>query len=247
MSARSRRRLTLLIGLLLFLILGLPARAASPAFLVKDINLTALAESNPSSFTFVHGMLFFAADDGSHGQELWKSDGTDAGTRLFKDIVPGASDAFDFDLGDFGTYKSQLVVVHGMLFFSANGDGSGPELWRSDGTPSGTVRLRDINPGFASSLPGSLTNANGRLFFTAFAPTSGIELWSSDGTASGTLLVKDIAPGSGGTHDWTDAALSSLEPNGSPSSTEPSCAGAGGGRLGQPSMPAVRVTLTLRG
>ena len=45
--------------------------------------------ASPSSLTGVGGTLFFTADDGTHGRELWKSDGTEAGTVLVKDIDPG--------------------------------------------------------------------------------------------------------------------------------------------------------------
>src|SRR5262249_29145247 len=69
------------------------------------------------------------------------------------------------------------------------------ELWKSDGTPDGTLLVKDIQPGSASSSPASLTNVNGTLFFTAFDPAVGTEVWKSDGTAAGTALVKDIRPG----------------------------------------------------
>ena len=72
------------------------------------------------------------------------------------------------------------------------------ELWKSDGTAAGTVLVKDINPGSASSEPSNLTNVNGTLFFTADDGAHGIELWKSDGTAAGTVLVKDINPGSAG-------------------------------------------------
>ena len=40
--------------------------------------------------TAVGDTLFFTADDGVNGNELWKSDGTEAGTVLVKDINPGS-------------------------------------------------------------------------------------------------------------------------------------------------------------
>ena len=54
---------------------------------LKDIKPTGSAFSNISPlFTGVNGTLFFRADDGSSGLELWKSDGTEAGTVRVKDI-----------------------------------------------------------------------------------------------------------------------------------------------------------------
>ena len=64
-------------------------------------------------------------------------------------------------------YPRQLTNVNGTLFFTANVGASGSELWRSDGTEAGTVLVKDIYPGSASSSPYQLTNVNGTLFFTA--------------------------------------------------------------------------------
>ncbi len=69
------------------------------------------------------------------GSELWKSDGTSAGTVLVCDIRPGASSAS----------PSSLTDVNGTLYFQANDGTNGSELWKSDGTSAGTVLVRDIN------------------------------------------------------------------------------------------------------
>jgi ELWxxDGT repeat protein len=131
------------------------------------------------------GTLYFSANDGKDGRELWKSDGTAAGTVMVKDIKSGGK----------GSYPGGMTNVNGMLLFSADG-GQGLELWKSDGTAAGTVLVKDINPGSGSSNPGHLINANGTLFFWANDGTHGIEPWKSDGTTAGTVLVKDINPGS---------------------------------------------------
>ncbi len=103
------------------------------------------------------------------------------------------------------SFPSQLTNVGGTLFFRAYTYESGYELWKSDGTSSGTVLVKDINTNSSvagttdSSFPTNLTALNNKLFFSAYNPSSGYELWSSDGTTNGTVLVKDIYTGTSGT------------------------------------------------
>ena len=157
-------------------------------YLVKDISTKAIGPS-PRQLTDVNGTLFFYAYDGLHGWELWKSDGTPDGTLLVKDIIPGGGDSCYA-----GCDYIELTNVNGTLFFRADDGVYGEELWVSDGTPDGTVMVKDINPGWDSSYPDELTNVNGMLFFSAQGDF-GESLWKSDGTAEGTVLVKDIYPG----------------------------------------------------
>ena len=82
------------------------------------------------------------------------------------------------------------------LFFAAD-DGTGDvELWKSDGTAEGTVRVKDIRAGSGGSMPRDLIAINDRVVFTAHTEEFGRELWATDGTESGTVLVRDFAPGS---------------------------------------------------
>ena len=160
--------------------------------MVKDINPSPYMSglSYDSRLTDVNGTLYFMANDGTHGDELWKSDGTDAGTVMVKDINPSGS-------SDYSNTGYNLTNVNGTLFFMANDGVHGYELWKSDGTEAGTVMVKDINPGSGGSGPGDFTNVNGTLFFTADDGVHGYELWKSDGTEAGTVMVKDINPGSG--------------------------------------------------
>ena len=153
--------------------------------LLKNVN-TGTEASDPGQFTAVGRTIFFAASDFEHERELWKTDGTAAGTVLVKDIRPGSG----------GSYPEYLTSFRGMLFFVANNGTNGRELWKSDGTEAGTVLVKDINPGSRSSNPFNLTVIGTTLFFSASDVTSGTELWKTDGTAAGTVLVKDINPGS---------------------------------------------------
>ena len=156
------------------------------AALAADI-VSGATGSDPQYLTVSGGNLYFTAYDSVHGRELWKTDGTAAGTMLVKDINPGSADSTPLKLTD----------VNGTLYFQANDGTNGVELWKSDGTPNGTVIVKDIYSGSTGSNPDYLRNVNGALFFAATDPTHGTEIWESNGTQAGTILVKDIVVGSG--------------------------------------------------
>ncbi|HYO58366.1 ELWxxDGT repeat protein [Archangium sp.] len=141
-----------------------------------------------AELTPVGSRLFFVVADEAHGNELWVSDGTSGGTRLVKDLTPGRGDSFPYNL---------TAVGKTLLFFRyipGTPDAPGrTELWRSDGTEAGTVRVRDMGP--ESSLTFSQVLVGGTLFFVFTDPAHGTELWKSDGTEAGTMLVGDLQPG----------------------------------------------------
>jgi ELWxxDGT repeat protein len=144
----------------------------------------------------IGAQMFFAADDGKSGLELWTSDGTAAGTHLTADIAAGIS----------GADPCYLTVLGGKVYFSAQG-ALGNELWASDGTASGTVQVADIAPGAASSNPSGLAVFDAALYFAADDSVHGSELWSSNGTASGTALVADLLPGASGSYPYPVGTL----------------------------------------
>jgi ELWxxDGT repeat protein len=119
--------------------------------------------------------LFFSADDGASGRQLWKSNGSATGTVTVQATGP--------------TFPHELTNVNGTLFFAAT-DSAGTHLWKSNGTSQGTVRVLGGNPTSDAGYPDQLTNVNGVLFFVAGDdPTYDRDLWKSDGTAAGTMLV----------------------------------------------------------
>jgi ELWxxDGT repeat protein len=107
--------------------------------------------------------------------------------NLVRDLTPATASTVG---GNPGT----AVICNGIAYFAA-ADLYGRELWCTDGTDLGTFRLRDINPGAASSDPQLLTVAGNRVFFTARHEGQGRELWVTDGTSATTHLVVDLASG----------------------------------------------------
>jgi ELWxxDGT repeat protein len=166
--------------------------ALSPE-LVVDINSAPIDGPTPGPFVEIGGVAYFTAETPAFGWELWRTDGTAAGTRMVKDIRPGP------DIAPAIHAPVMLTAVGETLFFTADDGVSGYELWKSDGTDVGTMRVADIRPGAEGSIPISLTNADGELFFAADDGVHGRELWKSDGTAAGTVLVAESIPGGDGT------------------------------------------------
>src|SRR5262249_26225237 len=106
----------------------LEERCVPSATLLKDINTDTLSafdfSQNQRRSTVSNGSLFFTSNDGIHGGELWKRDGTVGGTPLVKDINPGSDTAFRI-----GLPPPQLTDVNGTLFFVAFDPVHGGELW----------------------------------------------------------------------------------------------------------------------
>ena len=112
--------------------------------------------------------------------ELWHSDGTEAGTHAVAGVpLP----------------VRNIGISQGRAWFRAADAEAGAEPWLSDGTPSGTRRVRDAFPGFVGSSPSTFTPLGALTVFRATDPDYGIELWRSDGTDEGTGVLTDLAPG----------------------------------------------------
>jgi len=136
----------------------------------------------------VGGTLLLTADNsGTYTDlELWRSDGTDAGTYMVKDINPSGSS----DPGRYGYYG----VCGEKLFFGADDGVHGKELWVSDGTGANTFLVKDINAGDGNG-PRTFCAVGDWMFFVneTYLGSSQWEheLWVSDGTAGGTCRILD--------------------------------------------------------
>ena len=163
--------------------------------LVKDLwpgPQSGLIAFNPSYRASTATRGFFTAANATHGHELWTSDGSAAGTRMVRDLVPGPASSFPQEL---------TPLPNGDLVFTAYTPEAGWELWRTDGTSPGTFRVSDIVAGSGSSEPEQLTVFGDWIVFEARSESAGREPWAYDWTASPFLFGDDFE--SGDTSAWT--------------------------------------------
>ena len=157
-------------------------------FKVVDINKT--TNSNPFNFQYTtnnifavyNGDFYFTADDGIHGKELLKSDGTGAGTQLVSDITPGAASTMITDIVASGNY----------LYFIVTDNYYTGTVWMSDGTSAGTKQVSNLAAAFGGGFITSMTDVNGTLnFFYIYSDFNGqhMELWKTDVTGTSAVRV----------------------------------------------------------
>jgi len=149
---------------------------------IKEINPSPAVGSSPQEFTVLGKTLYFTADDGTKGRELWKTDGTAAGTVLVK------------DLNTSGGSSPHGLVVYGKLlyFFAKAGFGRiGETLYSTDGTAVNTKACITLPAGTTGSAP---MVCNGKLFYVTRSTTTpyASKLWRTNGTVAGTQDVRHV-------------------------------------------------------
>ncbi|PXY46628.1 ELWxxDGT repeat protein [Flavobacterium hydrophilum] len=164
---------------------------------IKDINPGNANSSSPTNFFDFNGTLFFRATDGTNGVELWKSDGTEAGTVMVKDINTTTTAASNSNPANFTAFNNQVY------FTASNGTSvNGTELWKTDGTNAGTQMIFDLYPGTTASNPSFLTVINPTtMVFAANNGTTGTEIWKTDGTTITNLIDQ---PGTANSFSWIE-------------------------------------------
>ncbi|MEP6683652.1 MAG: ELWxxDGT repeat protein [Parafilimonas sp.] len=126
---------------------------------------------SPNYMQVYNNKLYFSATDDAHGNELFKTDGTAAGTQIVKDIIPGTE----------GSVPTKNIVYNNLLYFSAGGDSAG--LWRTDGTDAGTISVKTgvYNSNFAGIFNG--------LLYMVLGTSYNYAVWQSDGSTTGTIPI----------------------------------------------------------
>jgi ELWxxDGT repeat protein len=138
--------------------------------------------SGPSAFVATSDRVYFTANDGTHGRELWVTNPSNkADTHIVHEHVPGTAGTSINDPG-------QVANGNILYYVPANDPVTGPELWRTDGTEAGTRVVKDLSPGdggYSTVTPFPLRGGVGFL--------RGSDIFaSSDGTAAATALLNTV-------------------------------------------------------
>ena len=163
--------------------------------MLKEFKAPIYGDQEIENFTAIGNKLFFNFrtdyENVAPTDELWITDGSVSGTTLLKSF--GWSPHFS------GSEMGSFIELAGTLFFRASNSASNA-LWRSDGTPAGTVKVHDVKiMPVIYNVPNPPAVSNGKLWFCGQLDLSdgNGELWSSDGTSSGTTLYADLVPAGG--------------------------------------------------
>lgn len=140
--------------------------------------------ASPTPLVEAGGLLYFRADDGVYGRELWKTDGTTAGTSRVTDLVPGSG----------SSDPSDLVAVGSRILFLALDDTGELQPYASDGTPAGTVRLTVLTEGAQAGNVGAGGDTG---YFRGQEAGGATQLWSTDGTPAGTQALVSLTSTNG--------------------------------------------------
>src|SRR5262249_12419393 len=146
---------------------------------------------------------------GTHGIQLWRTDGTAAGTRMVSGALPG------------GDGPRNLAAAGGRLFFSVWDPATGYGLWQSDGTAAGThfghQPFPDTPFWVGGASPGGglwpfgwpswqFVPSGGAVFFFSADAAGQSGLWRSNGTGAGTTMVENFGPSEAGQAPWNFTA-----------------------------------------
>src|SRR4051812_27472521 len=154
---------------------ALESRLLLAASLVQDLN-TSFPAGSIATLGHVGNVAIFVENDGVHGIEPYRSDGTKAGTFLLRDIAAGPEDS-----------KLMFVATIGNTLFFGASSGTTSTLWKTNGTVAGTGKVANVSPTVSHAVIGS------ELFFIGTERLSDgsvrTALWKTDGSSAGTVRL----------------------------------------------------------
>ncbi len=151
------------------------ATDGTTSYRVKDMSGASYLGADPSNFLIWNDLLYFMTENNT---KIWKSDGTEAGTVLVKDLTGG-------------TIQTKFYAANGLLMFVYTNPTFGEELWKTDGTSAGTALVKDIYPGTGGAFISNLVVYDNNLFFTAFE-NSALHIYKSDGSSANTQIFSNL-------------------------------------------------------
>jgi ELWxxDGT repeat protein len=168
--------------------------------IVKDINL--LEGQNYGFYSFdqpliyplvkTNNKIYFTADDGPHGRELWESDGTSSGTKLFSDFIVGTNTPFRIISPSELINNNELITIMNSTSINSSGSYVGNELHKINLDTKQLSLVKDIkNQGSISAK--FMQKANNIIFFNPQLGLKGSDLWRTDGTDAGTFRIRDFS------------------------------------------------------
>ena len=135
------------------------------------------------------GRLWFKADDGTHGDELWYTEGTAITTFMFADIREEDSNG-----NNYGSYPEFIFMTEDYFYFIAH-DGDSQRLFMTDGKQM--IMDLDVHSSDVY-ISGTPVMFDGEFYMSLRTQPTGYELWKSDGTSEGTVMVHEFWSGTNG-------------------------------------------------
>ena len=151
---------------------------------ISDFSYETTNVEKPSGYIKFDNKILFEASPSESGRELWMNDENSNTSNLLKNIYSGQNS------GIVNPLNFSSTTMNGYLYFIAKDENSSGEIWRTDGTTSGTVKITNfLNGGFRK-----LTTVGDFIYFLRKPSDYILQLWKTDGTAEGTVIVKDNMP-----------------------------------------------------